>query len=199
MAKEPVQIDAKLVGRLSLKTLTWLRDRQIPAVPIAYSVAYEYNHSVIEELVKSVDKLDQSDELNLSLLDQLFREYVLSKYLDFAGFSKTVNDIVEDTGEAVVSAREQLREFKEFLNEIRKHLSENTDESKATLLQQLHDKTSLTFNSIDSLERHLSSVMADMRVLQKKISTYAKRSTTRSTHRFTQSNLITKILCELSR
>ena len=115
MSKEEQELNPKAVGRLSLQTLTWLRDRQIPAQPVAYSVGFEYQQNIIHELVKQIDYLERSDELNAEAIDHLFREFVLTKYIDFDGFNKSVTEIVEDTGNAVTEARSQLSEFRTFL------------------------------------------------------------------------------------
>ncbi|NVJ60135.1 MAG: GGDEF domain-containing protein [Gammaproteobacteria bacterium] len=168
MAKEGHDLHPKAVGRLSLQSLTWLRDRQIPAQPIAYSVAFEYQHNLLQDLVKQVDYLENSNELNDDALDQLFLEFVLTKYIDFEGFNKSVTEIVEDTGTAVVEARNQLKEFRTFLKLANLKLEEITSKPQQELVSHLIQNTSVTYKSITTLENHLSTVMAEMRVLQKK-------------------------------
>ncbi len=168
MSKDQVESSTKAIGRLSLQALTWLRDRQIPALPIPYSIAFEYHHNVINKLVERIEELDQDGEFDDETLDQLFREYILTKYIDFDGFNKSVVDIVDDTGSAVSEARNQLKQFKEFLKEAKKRLDQITSDDTRSLVTSLIDNTSETFNSVQALEKHLHSVMAEMRVLQKK-------------------------------
>jgi diguanylate cyclase len=168
MIKDQKELPAKTVGRLSLQALTWLRDQQIPALPLPYSVAFEYHHNVIDKLVSRVEELQSEQSLNLETLDLLFREFILPKYIDFEGFNKTVMEIVDDTGSAVSEARDQLKEFKSFLLEAKKKLEQLTDEKTRELVESIIQNTLKTTESVQSLENHLNSVMSEMRVLQKK-------------------------------
>lgn len=168
MSKDQGELPHKTIGRLSLQALTWLRDRQIPALPIPYSIAFEYHHNVVTKLVDRIDELEKEQNFDSDILDQLFREYILTRYIDFEGFNKTVVDIVDDTGIAVSEAREQLRSFKDFLKEAKKRLDEITENNTKMLVESLIENTTQTFSSVQALETHLNSVMAEMRVLQKK-------------------------------
>jgi diguanylate cyclase len=168
MPKDQNDIPIKTIGRLSLQALTWLRDQQIPALPVPYSVAFEYHHNVIDKLVARVDELKAEGLFDLDTLDQLFREFILTKYIDFDGFNKTVIEIVDDTGSAVTEARDQLKQFRDFLIEAQKRLDELTDNKTKELVETIIQNTSTTAESVLSLEKHLNSVMAEMRVLQKK-------------------------------
>ncbi|PWK46323.1 GGDEF domain-containing protein [Pleionea mediterranea] len=169
MVKDPTDQHIKTIGRLSLQSLTWLRDRQIPAEPVAYSVSYEYNHSVMHELVEFIDAFEaEQKSLDDDSLDQIFREFILVKYIDVDGFNKTVSDIVDDTGAAVTEARNQLREFRQFLKQAREQLKQLKESNTRELVHSLITNTEATFQSVQALESHLHTVKAEMRTLQKK-------------------------------
>ncbi|WMS86052.1 GGDEF domain-containing protein [Pleionea litopenaei] len=176
MSSDSDQDSPKFVGRLSLQSLTWLRDRQIPAHPIAYSVAFEYQHNIINELVKRVNEFEKEGELDANALDLLFREFVLTKYIDFDSFNKTITDLVDETGSAVIEARNQLKEYRNFLKVAKEQLKAITDQDIKSMVESLSENTLSTFKAVNSLESHLSNVMAEIRVLQKKYTQIQKQA-----------------------
>ncbi|MEE4246247.1 MAG: hypothetical protein V2I33_12625, partial [Kangiellaceae bacterium] len=143
----PQDIHPKVIGKLSLQSLTWLRDRQIPAKPVAYSIAFEYNHNINPDFVKRVDAAESDQPLDNEALDQLFREFILAKFIDFDNFNQSVTGIVDETGAAVTEARDQLIDFKAFLREARAKLEKLTDETTKSLVNDLITNTSTTTES----------------------------------------------------
>ena len=59
--------------------MAWLRDHQLPAEPLCYTIAYEYLHTDDAELKKKVDALDLSQDNYREKLDQVFKEHILAK------------------------------------------------------------------------------------------------------------------------
>ncbi|NVJ51779.1 MAG: GGDEF domain-containing protein [Gammaproteobacteria bacterium] len=158
----------KVIGRLSLASLTWLRDRQIPARPVAYAVAFEYQAENTPELSRQVDEYESDGVLNDEAFEHIFREYVLAKFIDLGSFNKTVTELVNDTGAAVSEARLQLKDFKQFLQLAKEQLAKLGSDDVADLVRNLSNNTAQTYHAVNALESHLSTVMAEVRVLQKK-------------------------------
>ncbi len=167
MSKSNPQKNHKNIGRLSLQALTWLRDRQIPAFPVAYAVGFEYIRNSIEELVSYIDELEPQQELDDEVINQLFREFILSKYLDLDGFNRDMSDIVEDTSKAITDARAPLKEFKQFLDKTEQSLSSGKEVKARDLVKELSQKTEKTAESVSELENHLSVISADVQILRK--------------------------------
>jgi|GEM_PF-3471461 len=71
--------DIKAAGMKSRVAMAWLRDHQLPAEPLCYTIAYEYLHTEDAELKKKVDALDLSQDDYRSQLDKVFKEHILAK------------------------------------------------------------------------------------------------------------------------
>ncbi len=157
----------KNVGRLSLQTLTWLRDRQIPAFPVAYAVGFEYIRNSIDELVSYIDEIEPQQDLDDETINQVFREFILAKYLDLDGFNRDISDIVDETSKAISQARSPLKEFKQFLDKTEQNLQAEAIEKAKELVKELSQKTVETVASVEELENHLTTIAADVQILRK--------------------------------
>ncbi|MET1254325.1 GGDEF domain-containing protein [Aliikangiella maris] len=72
------QDDIKNAGLKSRNALAWLRDNQLPAEPICYTIAYEYLYTDNNQLKKQVDEIDLSADNYREKLNEVFENSILS-------------------------------------------------------------------------------------------------------------------------
>ncbi|MCO7226659.1 GGDEF domain-containing protein [Pleionea sp. CnH1-48] len=161
-------MDNKAVGRFSLQALTWLRDRQLPAIPVAYSVAYEYKKQQLEMLVERIDYLESKYQLDEDAINLLFKEFILAEYIDVDRFNRSVTGIVDSTHSAINETHSHLKAFQTFLIEAKLKIHELDTDAAVDLVLKLMERSENVVTSLTTLEDQLSETMADVRVLQKK-------------------------------
>ncbi|WP_144392503.1 GGDEF domain-containing protein [Pleionea sediminis] len=178
MAKsQNAKTNPKFVGRISLQALTWLRDKNIPAQPLAYAVSYEYVQKQLTDLVEHIDEHEsEGNTLDENTLFQLFREFVLPNYIDFEGFNQCVNDIVTETDLAIVNTRGQLKSYSGFLNETKLKLAKSKELDTENIVGLLTQNTETTELTIKQLESQLLKISEDVRMLEKKFSSIMREA-----------------------
>lgn len=71
--------DIKAAGMKSRAAMAWLRDHQLPAEPLCYSIAYEYLHTDDADLKQKVDSLDLDADNYREQLNDVFQNHILAK------------------------------------------------------------------------------------------------------------------------
>ncbi|WP_444998225.1 GGDEF domain-containing protein [Aliikangiella sp. IMCC44359] len=119
--------DIKNAGIKSRNAMAWLRDHQLPAEPICYTIAYEYLFTDSNSLKAEIDKLDLTSEDYRKKLDDVFKNSIMSKQNQKLGMfgdhdDKYVCEILNllinnyDNKKDISSAVNQLKDMMNIVN-----------------------------------------------------------------------------------
>ena len=112
--------DIKAAGMKSRVAMAWLRDHQLPAEPLCYSIAYEYLHTGDDELKKRVDELDLTKDDYRDKLDKVFKEHILAKrYKDLSMQTDHENEYVTELIRMLVGNYDQNKDISSEVDKMR--------------------------------------------------------------------------------
>ncbi|TQV76922.1 GGDEF domain-containing protein [Aliikangiella marina] len=121
--------DIKAAGLKSRSAMMWLRDNQLPAEPICYTIAYEYLHTDNQALKDDVDKLDTTSETISEELDKVFKDHVASKhYKDLAMQSGRTSQYVNELLKLLIKNFDNNEDLTEVIDGAKKYLADNDEE-----------------------------------------------------------------------
>jgi len=121
--------DIKAAGLKSRGAMMWLRDHQLPAEPLCYTIAYEYLHTENQALKDDVDKIDTSSDSVKQELDKVFKDHVASKhYKDLAMQSGRTNQYVNELLKLLIKNFDNNEDLSEVVDGAKKYLAENGEE-----------------------------------------------------------------------
>lgn len=110
----------KSAGLKSRVAMAWLRDHQLPADPLCYTIAYEYLHTDDSELKAEVDKLDLSKDDYREQLDKVFNDQILAKrYQQLSMKTGHASDYVKELLSLLVGKFDQQENIDDEIEKIK--------------------------------------------------------------------------------
>ena len=117
--------DIKAAGMKSRAAMAWLRDHQLPAEPLCYSIAYEYLYTEDKDLKQEVDKLDLKSDDFRDKLDEVFQNHILAKrYKQLAMQSNKADQYVTELLKLLCQSFDNQQDISEHVEKIKETISQ---------------------------------------------------------------------------
>jgi len=158
------QKDIKEAGLKSRTAMAWLRDNQLPAEPICYTLAYEYLFTDNPELKTAVDNADLKADNYRESLEKIYQENIIAKhYSQLSMHSDQSEEYVTKALSLLISSKEDMDSINDSVNRVKSELdklkeSGETDESLNEQAEKLSECTKSASKTLNDTAVELESL-----------------------------------------
>lgn len=160
------QQDIKEAGLKSRTAMAWLRDNQLPAEPICYTIAYEYLFTDNVELKQAIDSCDLSQEDYREKLEQIYQDNIIaSHYSNLTMSGDNINKYVSDVLSLLVQSQANIGDIEKSVDQVRNQLDKiANDPSKST--DKLNQQAKKISECTKAVTQQLNEVTEDLHQVQ---------------------------------
>ena len=163
--------DIKQAGLRSRSAMTWLRDHQLPAEPVSYTLAYEYLFTDNNELKSQVDSVDLTATDYKDSLETIYHDSIIRKhYTDLSMRGENVKQYVSEVLSLLIDSQSDLDTICHAANRAKTAIAKSEPCKDAARLlvetadnlehcgQQLKSKLEKTSIELENIQDHYLSL-----------------------------------------
>jgi len=172
-----IKNNIKESGNISRQALSWLRDKQLPADPVCYHVAYKYFQTTDPEMRRRVEQIQGTPSEIIESVEQIYHDFVVARHENnIKQFSKKVDDLANETVESVNHAQSNLESYGETLKEAKPYLESAWSEENLAVIEVLIAETDNVYQESKYLGDKLASASKEIQALQAQYLEFKQRA-----------------------
>ena len=160
------QQDIKEAGLKSRTAMAWLRDNQLPAEPICYTIAYEYLFTDNANLKQSIDSCDLSQDNYREKLEEIYQNEIIGRhYSNLSMSGENISKYVSDALSLLVHSQENIEDIENTVNQVKSQLNQiNSD--KPISPEQINEQAEHITECTKAMTKQIHDAAEDLHQIQ---------------------------------